>query len=554
MMRKILVTDAGYKHTLAAIRYLAQSGFEVDAIGMSKDLSRWSHFLAHIAYPQSEFCEPEIGKFLDFLSSRSYSVLLPIGAKSVRLVASFKAEIEEYCSVPIVSLDKVEMCLDKSATASFAGNRGIKVPRTWAFKSLDMLKERINELDFPVVVKGKHEIWKDKPLYAHNVDQLLESVAQWGKTSDEVSFPLIQQYIDGIGCGFFALYQRGVCKRVFMHRRIRETPPSGGASCCAMSIYEPDLMAAGKRLLDALEWHGVAMVEFKRERNTGHLYLMEINPKFWGSLDLALASGVNFPVLDVRMALGEDISYSEDYQVGLKFHWPLDGEIRHVVKKPSAVFPVFWDFLNPRVQSNLWLRDPVPALFSLYRESKYLASGLLQKIGLRKLLYRIRDQGLHTALARTFSEATGVPIMRFSRITPEIYVGSQHSKLGKWRLRQFRVNGIVNMRSEFDDAIQGLALEHYCHLPTIEFDAPSVKQLSQGIAFINQVVNEGGKVYIHCKEGVSRAPMMAVAYFVSQDMTIDEAVSLVKESRSFINILPVQMKQLRRFEENLGRE
>ena len=138
-------------------------------------------------------------------------------------------------------------------------------------------------------------------------------------------------------------------------------------------------MASGKELLDALNWHGVAMVEFKREERTGHLYLMEINPKFWGSLDLALASGVNFPVLDVCMALGEDIPYSEDYQVGLKFYWPLDGEIRHILENPRAVFPVLLDCLDPRVRSNLWLSDPMPGFYSLYSESKHAVSWALRK-------------------------------------------------------------------------------------------------------------------------------------------------------------------------------
>jgi predicted ATP-grasp superfamily ATP-dependent carboligase len=49
-----------------------------------------------------------------------------------------------------------------------------------------------------------------------------------------------------------------------MHRRVREWPPTGGASAAAESVpHAPALEHAGTRLLDALEWHGVAMVEFK---------------------------------------------------------------------------------------------------------------------------------------------------------------------------------------------------------------------------------------------------------------------------------------------------
>jgi predicted ATP-grasp superfamily ATP-dependent carboligase len=89
-----------------------------------------------------------------------------------------------------------------------------------------------------------------------------------------------------------------------MHRRLRETPPSGGPSSCAVSIFENDLKSAGIKLLDHLQWHGVAMAEFKRDAKSSQLYLLEINPKFWGSLDLALDSGVDFPALAARVALG----------------------------------------------------------------------------------------------------------------------------------------------------------------------------------------------------------------------------------------------------------
>ena len=547
---RVLVTDANYKHSLAAVRCLAQAGFEVDGVGSSQSLCRWSRFLSRIAYPQSDFCEEKIDEFFKFLSTTPYDVLLPIGAKSVQLVAKHKAATEQYCRVPIASQEKIEICLDKVATASLAEQAGVKVPKVWNFTSLAMLKDHIMELTFPVVVKGRHEIFKDKPAYAYNADQLLRIVASWGQSASlgAIPFPLIQEYIEGTGCGFFALYQQGQCKRIFMHQRIREIPPSGGASCCAVSIYEPDLMILGKKLLDALNWHGVAMVEFKRERTTGQLYLMEINPKFWGSLDLALASGVNFPVLLVHMALGEDIPYSEEYKVGQRFHWPLDGEIQHVLRKPSAMFPVLLDCLNPRVKSNLWLTDPLPALYSLLSEIMHLVVGALRRLGIHKFIYRTRMQGLRAALLRTVLESTGIPVKKYTQITPEIYVGPQHGQVGKRKLKWMGINSIVNMRSEFDDAAHGLALEDYCYLPTAEFDAPSLDQLSQGVAFIDQIINAGGRVYIHCADGVSRAPTMAAAYFISQGLKLEESIELIKKSRPFINILPVQMEQLKRFE------
>ena len=80
---------------------------------------------------------------------------------------------------------------------------------------------------------------------------------------------MIQEYIQGSGYGFFAIYENGNLKEFFMHKRIRENPITGGSSVCAKSIYEPKLFRYGKDLLDKLNWHGVAMVEFKKDSKSG---------------------------------------------------------------------------------------------------------------------------------------------------------------------------------------------------------------------------------------------------------------------------------------------
>jgi protein-tyrosine phosphatase len=107
------------------------------------------------------------------------------------------------------------------------------------------------------------------------------------------------------------------------------------------------------------------------------------------------------------------------------------------------------------------------------------------------------------------------------------------------------------MRIEFDDDAHNLALQHYCHLPTIDDDAPSIEQLKQGVIFIEQLVANGEKVYIHCAGGIGRAPTLAAAYFISQGMSLQEAIALIKKTRPFINIMPPQMEQLVNYERRI---
>jgi predicted protein tyrosine phosphatase len=143
---------------------------------------------------------------------------------------------------------------------------------------------------------------------------------------------------------------------------------------------------------------------------------------------------------------------------------------------------------------------------------------------------------------------SGVPNLKFCQITPQIYVGGQHGRRGKRLLELEGITGDVNMRIEYDDAEHGVALEHTCHLPTIDDTEPTLEHLAEGAAFIDRLVRAGEKVYIHCAGGIGRAPTMAAAYFITQGMTLDDALALIQEKRPFINPQPCQIEQLKRFE------
>jgi protein-tyrosine phosphatase len=110
------------------------------------------------------------------------------------------------------------------------------------------------------------------------------------------------------------------------------------------------------------------------------------------------------------------------------------------------------------------------------------------------------------------------------------------------------IDACVNMRIERDDAAFGLALPRYLHLPTIDDDAPSVEHLDQGVEFIREVIESGGKVYIHCGAGVGRAPSMAAAYLMAEGRSLEESLAEIRKVRPFITITPVQMERLKAYE------
>jgi hypothetical protein len=181
--------------------------------------------------------------------------------------------------------------------------------------------------------------------------------------------------------------------------------------------------------------------------------------------------------------------------------------------------------------------------------SSYL--NLIRK-GIEILVFRFREQGLRTTALwlriRATDLLTGIPWIRFSQIQPDLYIGPQYRRLGRHKLKRLGITASINMRIEFDDAAHGLDFEQYCHLPTVDDNAPALEQLKRGVEFIHRARKEGRKVYIHCTGGIGRAPTMAAAYLIDQGMKLEEAIAAIQQVRPFINIVPEQMEQLRLYE------
>jgi predicted ATP-grasp superfamily ATP-dependent carboligase len=157
--------------------------------------------------------------------------------------------------------------------------------------------------------------------YAGSVEELKKIAAQH-QYFNQHPF-LIQEYISGQGQGVFALCDHGKPIVFFAHRRLRERPPSGGVSVLSESIEpNPEAHRMARAIIEYVGWHGVAMVEFKVSAE-GTPYLMEVNGRFWGSLQLAIDAGVDFPWLLYQLTTGRVVDRADGYTTGVRCRWLL---------------------------------------------------------------------------------------------------------------------------------------------------------------------------------------------------------------------------------------
>jgi predicted ATP-grasp superfamily ATP-dependent carboligase len=195
--------------------------------------------------------------------------------------------------------------------------------------------EEVPSLGYPIVIKparsvaGTHgERVKLAVGYATSEGELRTLL----RSLPEAAFPvLLQERIVGPGVGLFLLRWEGRTIASMAHRRIREKPPSGGVSVMRATIpAPPELVRRSEQLLDHFNWSGVAMVEYKLGR-ANVPYLMEVNGRLWGSLQLAIDAGVDFPRLLVAAALGEPVAPVTHYRlVRSRWWW---GDVDHLIAR-----------------------------------------------------------------------------------------------------------------------------------------------------------------------------------------------------------------------------
>ena len=148
----------------------------------------------------------------------------------------------------------------------------------------------------------------------------------------------------------------------------------------------------------------------------------------------------------------------------------------------------------------------------------------------------------------TYRVIFGMPRLKRCQITADLFLGSQYNRVGLRKMKALGITAIINMRmhSVYTEAqYNGFK---YLHLPTPDNTPPSMEVLKQGADFADAEIEAGGKVYVHCRQGLGRGPTMAIAYLLKTGLTVDDAISLIKRSRSFINPRPGQIQRLKELE------
>jgi predicted ATP-grasp superfamily ATP-dependent carboligase len=355
---RVLITSGDARTCLAAVRSLGRNGIEVKVADEERmPLAGFSRYCRGVVRYPSPRREPE--RFLAFLSGHlrkeRYEVVLPVEQDMFYLFSKHRDELGCLSKIPVAKFSVFQTAYDKALTFKAAAALGIPAPTTYFVESGAQVEDLARRIQFPVVIKPRMGSGSRAVGYAANATELL---TLWHEVHRVQPRPLIQERIPSGGdtIGVSVLFNsHSELRACFVHRRIREFPISGGPSTLRESVSRPEIADVAVRFLRELGWSGVAMVEFKVDPRDGVAKLIEVNPKFWGSLNLAIASGVDFPALLYRTAVDGDVAPVLEYRLGIRSRF-FAGDLLHFLANPNRwrIEPPFFRFHEAGTFGDIW--------------------------------------------------------------------------------------------------------------------------------------------------------------------------------------------------------
>lgn len=261
------------------------------------------------------------------LDEERYDLVLPATEHTIDACRRQRAELERRAPIYLQPEATFEIVADKERTGELARRLGIPHPATTVIHGTEPSAAELGQVRLPVIVKPCRSVGrgvdKDYVRRASDLAELRDCVSEQLRVRQRV---LVQEVVPGIGVGIELLARRGEILFAFQHARIHET--SGYGSTYRESVALDDhLLEASTKLMHALGYTGVAMVEFRVDPRTGDWFLLEINGRFWGSLPLAVAAGADFPYYLYQLLVEDRRVFPPGYEVGLRCR-NMEGDLR----------------------------------------------------------------------------------------------------------------------------------------------------------------------------------------------------------------------------------
>jgi predicted ATP-grasp superfamily ATP-dependent carboligase len=332
-----LVLDAEAKAAPSVVRALGAAGQRVFAAGAdARPPAGFSRYVSRrLTHPDSAVDPAGFVAWVD-RAMRDWrpDCVLPLTECSIMALHRDRDRFGGRTALALPPPEATEIAFDKARVLSLAESLGVDVPATWRPGSAAEAADLSERLVYPVYVKARQSYRSDESpaCYARGrfAHRPADCRAAWTELHAAVPLPVLQEAVPGPVVSVCGAWDGGrpVCR--FCYVAGSAWPLSGGASVWRRSIppgHAP--VAQAERLLATLRWTGPAHVQFIRDSRDGRFRLLEINGRFWGSVDAAHHCGVPVAVTAVELAMGLHPRSDLRYRTGVRSRW-IEGDLKRL--------------------------------------------------------------------------------------------------------------------------------------------------------------------------------------------------------------------------------
>ena len=375
MNRKVLVLGGSARSGLTVVRSLGRKGIQVHLGWCPLDsIATFSRYTtkAHILPEYREGDSHWLSALIEVLEREKFDLVIPTSDGSMLPLIKKRSTLERIVKLAIPSDEAFFCAYRKNETVELCRRLQVPIPRQIVVSSQEGLSELDSGWNFPLVIKPVSskiimgtKIVEVAVTYANSKGELFSKL----KSILPVTAVLIQEYFAGIGVGVELLADGGKILCVFQHERVHEPIYGGGSTYRKSTPLNLKLLNCTEKLISALKWTGVAMAEFKYNKSTDEFALIEINGRFWGSLPLAVAAGMDFPYYLYEFLVEGRKQFDRSYKIGIycrnlraDFGWFRQNLVTRPSKYNNALplwelLPEVFNIMTMRERSDTFVSD-----------------------------------------------------------------------------------------------------------------------------------------------------------------------------------------------------
>ena len=323
MTYNVLLTYGWVRSSYAVLRNLSSHGINVyvsdeSYIGMSQFSKFSCGFVKYHSFYKNE--KKFIEDIIKICNEKSINLIFPIHNET-HIFSKNKQKFQNLSHDFFPIYEKAKIFENKSKAYDLVKKFGVSIPERIKYKSIKELEIKISKTQINKFVVKLLKGNSSKGVFVENSKKsVIRRVINLIKNYElPISrYPQIEEFVSGEGWGNSVLYWKGKKIASFSHKRLREKISFGGTSTYRSSEKNSKIEIASDIIFSKIKWHGLAMSEFKVCSKTGKIWFIEINPRVWGSISLAINSGVEFPYLAYLCAQGkikEALRYSKTSKI-----------------------------------------------------------------------------------------------------------------------------------------------------------------------------------------------------------------------------------------------